>query len=167
MSLALVIGGTRSGKSAHAEQLAAATGLPVRYVATADDADPSMRERIAAHVARRPASWTTVTAGADLAAAVAGRRETCVAARRARTLDRHALHRAGAFEDPSVRVRRAQQVLAEVDRAVAGACRRAGAAIVVAEQAGEGVLPARRRLPRLGRPARRGDAALRGRRRRG
>jgi len=44
MSLALVIGGTRSGKSAHAERLAAATGLPVRYVGTADGSDAAMAE---------------------------------------------------------------------------------------------------------------------------
>ena len=76
MSLTLVIGGARSGKSAHAERLALALALsgdgsPVRYVATADGDDASMAARIAAHVARRPASWETVTAGNDLAAAIA------------------------------------------------------------------------------------------------
>ena len=67
MSLTLVIGGTRSGKSAHAERLALETGLPVRYVATAIDGDGSMADRIANHVARRPADWETVDAGDSLA----------------------------------------------------------------------------------------------------
>ena len=60
---ALVLGGVRSGKSAYAESLVAGR---VAYVATAparDDADWALR--IAAHRARRPASWSTVEAGGD------------------------------------------------------------------------------------------------------
>jgi histidinol-phosphate/aromatic aminotransferase/cobyric acid decarboxylase-like protein/adenosyl cobinamide kinase/adenosyl cobinamide phosphate guanylyltransferase len=66
VSLTLVLGGMRSGKSARGEALAAATGLAVTYVATADPADESMAERIAAHVARRPAAWKTVEAAGSL-----------------------------------------------------------------------------------------------------
>ncbi|MFR9803059.1 bifunctional adenosylcobinamide kinase/adenosylcobinamide-phosphate guanylyltransferase [Pseudonocardia sp. RS010] len=57
----LVLGGTRSGKSGHAEALLPADA-PVRYAATArrrpDDAE--WEARIARHAARRPACWTTV-----------------------------------------------------------------------------------------------------------
>jgi adenosylcobinamide kinase/adenosylcobinamide-phosphate guanylyltransferase len=56
---ALVLGGTRSGKSAHAESLVSGN---VTYVATgrrrADD--PEWMARITAHEARRPANWHTV-----------------------------------------------------------------------------------------------------------
>lgn len=58
--ITLVLGGTRSGKSAYAERVAG-TG-PVTYVATArvDETDPAHVERIRRHRERRPATWTTV-----------------------------------------------------------------------------------------------------------
>jgi len=143
VNLALVIGGTRSGKSAHAERLAAATGLPVRYVATAEDADPAMADRIAAHAARRPATWETVVAGSDLAGAAGDAADRCVLLDGLGVWIAGALHRAGAFDDAAVLPAAETEVLAAVDRAVA-ALRAAGAAVVVAEQAGEGVLPAER-----------------------
>lgn len=56
----LVLGGARSGKSAHAEGLLPADRAT--YVATArrDPGDPEWQSRIATHAARRPATWQTV-----------------------------------------------------------------------------------------------------------
>ncbi len=61
----LIVGGQRSGKSGHAERLAAswlaqAPGREVVVVATAQAWDDEMRARIARHQADRPAGWCTV-----------------------------------------------------------------------------------------------------------
>jgi adenosylcobinamide kinase / adenosylcobinamide-phosphate guanylyltransferase len=69
-SLVLVTGGTRSGKSAFAERLAARDGEPVLYVATAEAGDAEMAARIAAHQARRPPTWSTLEAAFEPARAV-------------------------------------------------------------------------------------------------
>lgn len=68
--ITLVLGGARSGKSVVAEGIAAGTGAPVTYVATAllDPTDADHAARIAAHQARRDPAWSTVAAGDDLPA---------------------------------------------------------------------------------------------------
>ena len=69
MSRVLVLGGSRSGKSAHAESLLAGR-TDVTYLATSvvSGEDAEWTARVAAHRARRPSSWTTVesTEPADL-----------------------------------------------------------------------------------------------------
>ena len=66
--LQFILGTSRSGKSLYAETLAAASGLPVRYVATCatEVADEEMRQRIALHRDRRPHHWHTVENRFDL-----------------------------------------------------------------------------------------------------
>lgn len=79
----LVIGGARSGKSRHAEQLARQaqeSGLSVTYIATAEVRDAEMAERIAHHRSRRPPHWRTLEAPMALAETLRGASgvNTCV-----------------------------------------------------------------------------------------
>jgi histidinol-phosphate/aromatic aminotransferase/cobyric acid decarboxylase-like protein/adenosyl cobinamide kinase/adenosyl cobinamide phosphate guanylyltransferase len=140
VGLTLVIGGTRSGKSRRGEALAAARGGTVRYVATADGSDPSMTERIAAHAARRPEGWVIVEAGARLAEALGPDDGSCVLVDGLGPWLARALERAGAFEAADARDARAD-VLADLE-ALCTAARAGRSVIVVAEEAGHGLLPA-------------------------
>jgi adenosylcobinamide kinase / adenosylcobinamide-phosphate guanylyltransferase len=70
--LTLVIGGARSGKSAHAERLIGELAPPWTYIATAQAFDDEMRERIALHQARRDARSRTMVAPLELAAVLDG-----------------------------------------------------------------------------------------------
>ena len=141
--LVLVLGGVRSGKSERGEAIARASGLPVTYLAFADPDDAAMAERIARHRARRPPSWEVVEVGDDLTAALAS-----VADGRLLLVDglgawiAMVLYRAGALaaRPPADAVASARK---RVAAGVAALAARAATAptVVVAEQAGEGVLP--------------------------
>jgi adenosylcobinamide kinase/adenosylcobinamide-phosphate guanylyltransferase len=64
-AITLVLGGARSGKSAHAEALIGAR--PALYIATAQSFDSEMNERIREHQARRGPNLQTIEEPLDLA----------------------------------------------------------------------------------------------------
>jgi len=71
MSLTLVLGGARSGKSGYAQQAAEAwahaCGVAPTFVATATAGDAEMSDRIASHQADRGDRWRTLEAPLALA----------------------------------------------------------------------------------------------------
>jgi adenosyl cobinamide kinase/adenosyl cobinamide phosphate guanylyltransferase len=70
MTLVVLLGGARSGKSTRAVNLAAYAGAPVTFVATGEARDAEMEARIDAHRRARPAAWTTVEEPLDLRGAL-------------------------------------------------------------------------------------------------
>ncbi|OLT19898.1 adenosylcobinamide kinase/adenosylcobinamide phosphate guanyltransferase [Pseudonocardia sp. CNS-139] len=135
----LVLGGTRSGKSAYAEGLLPAAA-PVRYVATARrvEGDAEWAARIDAHRHRRPPSWTTVE-DADVAALVrAGGGPLLV--------DDVATWLTGVLDDTGAWAAAAvpEPVNAQVDALVAAVAAAPGTVVLVSAEVGLGVVPATR-----------------------
>ena len=147
MTTHLVVGGTRSGKSEHAERLAVATGAPVLYVATGTVTDAEMAERVADHRRRRPADWT-LRETTDLLGAIGS---ACHDATiliddlEGWLLDRMGRH--GLLTDAEVAalgdagLAATDAVVAEADAWWAAARERPGTTICVAGQPGLGVTP--------------------------
>ena len=67
MSISLILGGARSGKSAYAQKIAEQSGLPVTYIATAQVYDDEFGARVALHRQSRPSHWKTVETPHQLA----------------------------------------------------------------------------------------------------
>lgn len=70
MSVVLLIGGARAGKSEFALELASRWNGGVTFVATAEARDEEMAERIARHRLGRPEQWKTVEEPLELGAAL-------------------------------------------------------------------------------------------------
>jgi adenosylcobinamide kinase/adenosylcobinamide-phosphate guanylyltransferase len=126
----LVLGGTRSGKSRHAEVLAESQPGPCIYIATAEAGDAEMAERIRRHRERRGSRWRTVEEPLEIVPALQ---------REART-DRAVLvdcltlwlsNLLGAGRDAA----------AETERLVASLPRLAGPVVLVSNEVGLGVMP--------------------------
>jgi len=137
----LVTGGVRSGKSRHAESLLADL-WNVSYVApgptTDEDSDPDWAARIAAHQARRPASWTTVETR-DLATAL--RLDGPVLVDCLGTWLTGVLDARGLWDDSSESVTSVLDGL--LDEAVAALAQRTDV-VLVTNEVGLGVVPAHR-----------------------
>lgn len=71
MTLVLLIGGARSGKSSLAVERAVRTERPVVFVATGEAGDDEMAARIELHRRERPSHWATVEEPVELANAIA------------------------------------------------------------------------------------------------
>lgn len=67
MTLQLILGGARSGKSRLAERLAVESGLDVIYIATSQPLDGEMNQRVISHRQRRPEHWGLIEEPVELA----------------------------------------------------------------------------------------------------
>ena len=171
MTTVLVLGGARSGKSAYAERLLWERP-DVRYVAAGPAPGPDDLEwqaRVAAHRARRPASWTTVEApptARPTSPARSGDSQSSADTRAGRELDLPAVideldgdtaalvdclgtwvtrlvDESGAWEDRG----RAEEVVAQATERLVAALRRRrapgeGDVVLVSNEVGLGVVPA-------------------------
>ena len=127
--LTLVLGGARSGKSRYAESLITACAPPWIYLATAQAGDDEMAQRIAAHRARRNAGWQTIEAPHDLAGAL-----DAAAPQAPLLVDCVTLwltNRMLAEADVDADIARLEDALA----------RRTGAAVLVSNEVGYGIVP--------------------------
>ena len=78
MTVSLILGGARSGKSQRAEALAEASGFPVIYVATAPkiEGDEEWTQRIIHHQQRRSSDWKTMEEELGLVDLISAQAET-------------------------------------------------------------------------------------------
>jgi adenosylcobinamide kinase/adenosylcobinamide-phosphate guanylyltransferase len=128
--LTLVLGGARSGKSRHAEALVLASGFEPVYVATAEALDAEMAARIALHRARRGPEWRTVEEPLDLAGALA---REC-APGRAVLVDCLTLWLTNLMVGE-------RPVAVEIERLIAALPQLPGAALLVSNEVGQGIVP--------------------------
>jgi adenosylcobinamide kinase / adenosylcobinamide-phosphate guanylyltransferase len=133
MTLTVLIGGARAGKSALAAELAGRFDGPVAVVATAEARDEEMRSRIELHRARRPAAWMTVEEPLALREAVSALDDDvfvvvdCLTLWVANVLER---------EDSE------QAIVAEAQAVAGAAVARSAPTLVVTNEVGLGIVPA-------------------------
>jgi adenosyl cobinamide kinase/adenosyl cobinamide phosphate guanylyltransferase len=130
VTLVVLLGGARAGKSRLAVELAQGWNGPVAYVATAEAGDDEMARRIEQHRARRPREWTTIEEPLGLRAVLAGLDGGTLA-----VLDCLTLWVANLMA-------RGDPVLAEAEAVAALAAERPVPVIAVTNEVGLGIVPA-------------------------
>ena len=133
MALTVLIGGARSGKSDLAVRLAARSGGPVVFVATAEALDDEMAERISRHKQQRDPAWGLVEAPFEVERALREAPDSACVVLDCLTLWVANLMGAG-HSDASVEARSRG--------ALSAACSRAGPTIAVTNEVGSGIVPA-------------------------
>ena len=126
----LILGGARSGKSAHAEAIVLQSGLRPVYLATAEALDGGMAERVKQHRARRSDTWLTVEEPIDLPEVLAG------VARPSRAVLVDCL----TLWVTNLLLAR-QAVAAAGDRLLAVLARGLGPVVLVSNEVGQGIVP--------------------------
>lgn len=129
MTLVVLLGGARSGKSQLAQRLA---GESATLIATAAALDEEMAERIRRHRAERPAGWTTIEETLDLGGALAA-----VEPDRSVVVDCLSLWTANLLEAGW----KDDAVEREAEAVAAAAAARPGTTIAVSNEVGLGVVP--------------------------
>ena len=79
MSVRLILGGARSGKSKRAEDLAKASGKKVIYIATSSNMDDEeWQQRVEQHKQQRPSAWQTVEEDLLLSETIQQQGDMCI-----------------------------------------------------------------------------------------
>ena len=132
MTLVVLLGGARCGKSRLAVELATAAGTPVTFLATGEARDDEMEERIEAHRAERPPHWDVVEEPVALAHAIASAPKA-----HALLVDCLSLWVANALEAGETQA----AIQVEAVHAARSAALRPSLTIVVSNEVGMGIVP--------------------------
>jgi len=139
VSIVLVTGGARAGKSGWAEAEAVRlAGHDVTFIATAEPRDDEMVVRIAAHRAARPDAWTTIEAPLLVPEAVRGTRSQVVIVDCLTLWVSNLMFGAG---DRSEAAHVVEHVEERAEELVAALSRHTGTVIVVTNEVGLGLVP--------------------------
>jgi adenosyl cobinamide kinase/adenosyl cobinamide phosphate guanylyltransferase len=128
VTLVVLVGGARSGKSRLALDRATQEGAPVVFVATGEARDEEMADRIQRHREERPAEWQTIEEPVELERALQGVPSGATA-----VVDCLSLWVANVFETRPV-----EELAAGAARVAAA---RSGLTIAVTNEVGFGIVP--------------------------
>jgi adenosylcobinamide kinase / adenosylcobinamide-phosphate guanylyltransferase len=131
MTLVLILGGARSGKSGLALRLAERAHAPLFFIATGEPGDDEMADRIDRHRGERSPEWTTIEESAELERALRS-----VPAGATAVVDCLSLWVSNLIESRSV-----QEIEDAAAAAAAAAHARAGLTVAVTNEVGLGIVP--------------------------